>query len=105
MFPQMDRTRLIPLLLFLPLIAGCGSDSRRAALEAIRSAANPPEPPPDTVPEFLDYSADLQVDLSEMAKLPEGVLYRDLVAGSGIVAGSFVRSTGSSQPGTREPPA
>jgi FKBP-type peptidyl-prolyl cis-trans isomerase FkpA len=72
------------VLALLGLLAvGCGKDTRRAAIEAIRSAANPPEPPPDTVPEFLDYAADLKVDLSEMAKLPEGVLYRDLESGSG----------------------
>jgi hypothetical protein len=64
------------------LAAGCGKETRQAAIEAIRAAARPPEPPPDTVPEFLDYAADLRVDLSEMAKLPEGVLYRDVEPGS-----------------------
>jgi FKBP-type peptidyl-prolyl cis-trans isomerase FkpA len=73
--------RWILALIALPA-AACGKETRQAALEAIRAAARPPEPPPDTVPEFLDYAADLKVDLSEMAKLPEGVLYRDVEPGS-----------------------
>jgi FKBP-type peptidyl-prolyl cis-trans isomerase len=32
---------------------------------------------------MLDYSAELQIDLSEMAKLPIGVLYSDVTPGSG----------------------
>lgn len=65
------------------LLAACGKDTRRAAVEALRSAGNPPEAPTDTIPEFLDYSADLQVDLSEMIKTPAGVLYRDVDPGTG----------------------
>lgn len=74
------------------LAAACGKETRRAAIEAIRAAARPAEPPPDTVPEFLDYAADLKVDLSDMAKLPEGVLYRDVETGSGpeIIPGDSV---------------
>lgn len=71
------------LLVFLLFLAGCGGESRRAALEALRSVGNPPTPPPDTIPEFLDYAADLRVDLSDMVKLPTGVLYRDIEPGSG----------------------
>jgi len=72
-------------------VLGCGSDTRRAT-ESIRSTFNPPPPPPDTIPEALDYAADLQVDISEMAKLPIGVLYADLAAGAGaeVVAGDSV---------------
>jgi peptidylprolyl isomerase len=71
------------LLTLLVLAAACSGESRRAAVETLRSAANPPAPPPDTVPEFLDYAADLQVDLSDMVKLGSGVLYRDLATGTG----------------------
>lgn len=81
------------LLAVLLLLAGaCSGESRRAAVEALRSAGNPPTPPPDTVPEFLDYAADLQVDLSDMAKLESGVLYRDITPGTGpdVVEGDSV---------------
>jgi hypothetical protein len=79
-------------LVLLLLAAACGGESRRAAVEALRSAGNPPAPPPDTIPEFLDYAADLKVDLSDMAKLPAGVLYRDIEPGSGaeVVEGDSV---------------
>lgn len=71
-------------------VVGCGSDTRRAA-ESLRSTFDPP-PPPDTIPEMLEYAADLQVDLSEMAKLPIGVLYADITPGTGteVVAGDSV---------------
>ncbi|MGQ0704507.1 MAG: FKBP-type peptidyl-prolyl cis-trans isomerase [Gemmatimonadales bacterium] len=55
--------------------------------ESFRRAVNPPELPADTIPENLDYAADLQVDLSDMAKLPIGVLYRDLRVGDGPEVG------------------
>jgi len=80
-----------PAILLL-ILAACGSESRRAAVEALRSAGNPPTAPPDTTPEFLDYAADLKVDLSDMIKLPTGVLYRDIELGSGadVVEGDSV---------------
>ena len=81
-----SRTALAALLLGL-LSVGCSGETRRSAAESFRQAVNPPELPPDTIPEQLDYAADLQVDLSEMAKLPEGVLYRDVRAGEGVVVG------------------
>ena len=62
---------------------GCGSGSRRSGLESLRQAVEPGQPLPDTIPEMLDYAADLQIDLSEMAKLPIGVLYADVAPGSG----------------------
>jgi peptidylprolyl isomerase len=74
--------RTAPTILLL-IMAACSGESRRAAVEALRSAGNPPVPPTDTVPEFLDYAADLQVDLSDMAKLSSGVLYRDIEPGTG----------------------
>lgn len=78
----MGRFRF-PLLFPALVLAGCSGESRKAAVESFRQAVNPPELPADTIPELLDYAADLQVDLSEMAKLPIGVLYRDLKAGDG----------------------
>ena len=63
------------------LLAGCGSEFREA-VESIRIALDPPVPQ-DTVPEVLDYHADLGVDISEMLKLPVGVLYADVLPGEG----------------------
>jgi peptidylprolyl isomerase len=82
----------VGLAVLLLLAAACSSESRRAAVETLRSAGNPPAPPPDTIPEFLDYSADLQVDLSDMAKTPAGVLYREVAPGTGpeVVEGDSV---------------
>jgi len=70
----------------------CSSETRQAAVESFRRAVNPAELPADTTPELLDYAADLQVDLSEMAKLPAGVLYRDVRPGDGpdVVLGDSV---------------
>jgi len=83
------------LLMFLAMCCsvglGCVSKGKET-LESLRAAVQPPPPPPDTIPEVLDYAADLQVDLSEMAKLPIGVLYRDLAPGDGpeVAAGDSV---------------
>lgn len=77
------RCRQIPFLSALVLGALLGCSSEKSGLESLRKAVEPGTPPPDTIPEMLEYSADLQIDLSEMAKLPVGVLYNDVTAGSG----------------------
>lgn len=79
------RPALLALTVFL-LAAGCAADSRRSAAESLRRTLDPPPPPPDTIPEMLDYAADLQVDISEMAKLPGGVLYADVTVGDTTAA-------------------
>ena len=72
------------LLLAGVLLAGCKiGASARSVAESVRTSLNPPPPPPDTVPEMLDYAADLGVNVSEMAKLPEGLLWTDLSPGEG----------------------
>jgi hypothetical protein len=75
------------LLLAGALLAGCKiGASARSAAESVRTSLNPAPPPPDTVPEMLDYAADLGVNVSEMAKLPEGLLWTDLSPGEGLPA-------------------
>jgi len=66
--------------------------SARSAAESLRSTLNPPPPPPDTIPEMLEYDPDLGVNITEMAKMPEGVLWTDLAPGEGTpaVAGDSV---------------
>ncbi len=78
--------RSTPLLLAFAgaLIIGCKiGASARSAVESVRSSLNPPPPPPDTIPEMLDYAADLGVNITEMAKLPHGLLWLDLAPGDG----------------------
>lgn len=76
--------RPVHALALLLALAGCGEGSRaRSAVESVRQALNPPPPPPDTIPELLGYSPNLGVDIAEMAKLPEGVLWIDLTPGEG----------------------
>lgn len=74
---------MIRLRLSLCLMAGglACSGSPRDTLQSFRSALNPPAVPPDTIPEMLEYSPDLHVNVADMAKLPDGVLYLDLVPG------------------------
>jgi hypothetical protein len=67
--------------------AGCGGEGTgRSRLDAVRSALNPPPPPPDTIPEMLEYAADLGVNIADMMKLPAGVLYEDVRVGDGAEA-------------------
>jgi hypothetical protein len=74
------RSMLLPPL--LAGLAGCsGGSSPKGVLQSIRSAFNPAPPPPDTIPEMLDYAPDLQVSVADMAKLPDGVLWQDIVTG------------------------
>lgn len=77
---------------YLPLLAGllaglpACSGSPRDTLQSFRSALNPPAVPPDTIPEMLEYSPDLHVNVADMAKLPDGVLYLDLAPGDSTAA-------------------
>ena len=75
--------RLALLTTLLATSAACSS-SPRDTLQAVRSALNPPPPPPDTIPEMLDYAADLRVNVADMAKLPDGVLWLDLAPGDSL---------------------
>lgn len=80
---RLTATLGIPLFL---AAAACSKDSSpRAALGALRARFDQPAPP-DTIPELLDYAADLQVNITEMAKLPDGVLYEDVAPGEGTAA-------------------
>lgn len=82
----MTRPALV-LAMLTALVPGCKLGSRaRSAAESLRGSLNPPPPPPDTIPEMLDYAADLGVNISEMAKLPQGVLWADLSPGEGQAA-------------------
>ncbi len=68
----------------ITLSAACGGDgSARNTLEAVRSTLTPPPPPPDTIPEMLEYAADLGINIADMKKLPAGVLYEDVRIGEG----------------------
>jgi FKBP-type peptidyl-prolyl isomerase-like protein len=84
--------RLFLAVSLAAVVIACRSEGKPSTLDALRAAVDPPPPPPDTIPEVLDYAADLQVDLSEMAKLPVGVLYAELAPGEGlqVVAGDSV---------------
>lgn len=79
--------RPVSIALLVLWLAACGGSDggSRGALEAIRQGLNPP-PEPDTVPEMIDYDADLAVNLDEMKELPAGVLYQDLEPGEGAEA-------------------
>jgi hypothetical protein len=75
------------LVAALTLALGCSmGESAKSAAESLRSTLNPPPPPPDTIPEMLDYAADLGVNITDMAKMPEGVLWLDLTPGEGVAA-------------------
>ena len=65
-------------------LAGLGAlacNEKSKTVQSFRAVFDPAAPPPDTIPEALDYAADLQVDLTEMAKLPVGVLWADVAPG------------------------
>jgi FKBP-type peptidyl-prolyl cis-trans isomerase FkpA len=74
------RHRLIFPALAL-LFACSGGSSPKGILQSVRAAFRPQTPPPDTIPEMLDYAPDLQVNVADMARLPEGVLWRELSPG------------------------
>jgi len=70
----------------LALLAACsGGSSPRGVLQSVRAAFSPQAPPPDTIPEMLDYSPDLQVNITDMARRPEGVLWRELTPGDSVL--------------------
>lgn len=87
----MPRPLLFPALLVGLLGCKVGS-SARSAVESMRNSLDPPAVSIDTVPEMLEYAADLGVNITEMAKLPEGVLWADLSSGEGqpLVPGDSV---------------
>src|ERR1041384_2177865 len=71
------------VLVFLAgTVARRTGDSARSTIQRLRAVLQPPEPPPDTIPEMLDYAGSLGVNIADMKKLPEGVLYDDVVVGS-----------------------
>ena len=76
----MIRDRLIFPALAL-LWACSGGSSPKGILQSVRAAFSPQAPVPDTIPEMLDYAPDLQVNVADMARLPEGVLWRELTPG------------------------
>jgi len=79
------RRHLVPLLAVFAGLIGCsGGSSPKGVLQSVRSSLNPPPPPPDTIPEMLDYAPDLQVSVADMAKLPDGVLWQDVLAGDSL---------------------
>lgn len=88
----MTRHRLIFPALAL-LWACSGGSSPKGILQSVRAAFSPQPPVPDTIPEMLDYAPDLQVNVADMARLPEGVLWRELTPGDSAVA---VAMTGDS---------
>jgi hypothetical protein len=77
----MHRFRLLTFASLAALTLSCGGDSKPSLGDRVRTAFAPPAVPPDTIPEMLNYAADLGVNLAEMAKLPSGVLYGDLAPG------------------------
>lgn len=79
----MTAARFIFLSCLLAALACKADSSAGRAAQSIRDAFSPAALPPDTIPEMLNYAADLQVNISEMAKLPEGVLWTDLAVGPG----------------------
>jgi len=71
--------------LALAAVAGlglsCGGGAARSTVDRLRASIEPPPPPPAPIPEMLDYAASLGVNVADMKKLPEGVLYDDVSAG------------------------
>ena len=67
--------------LLIGLFTACGGDPGRSAAARLRAVVETPPPPVDTIPEMLDYAAGLGVNLPDMKKLPEGVLYEDVASG------------------------
>ncbi len=82
----MRRSRLLVLPPLAALALSCGGDSKPSLGDRVRTAFAPQTVPPDTIPEMLDYAADLGVNLTDMAKLASGVLYVGLAPGDTAAA-------------------
>jgi hypothetical protein len=79
-----QRIAILSFIVGALTTAACGGEgSARNRLDAVRSALNPTALPPDTIPEMLEYAADLGVNIADMMKLPAGVLYEDVRTGEG----------------------
>jgi FKBP-type peptidyl-prolyl cis-trans isomerase FkpA len=71
------------------LLACSGGSSPKGILQSVRAAFSPQAPAPDTILEMLDYAADLQVNVADMARLPEGVLWRELTPGDSALGAAM----------------
>jgi hypothetical protein len=93
-----DRRRRGRLLLagLTGLLAGCGGDATRSAVARLRAVVETPPPPPDTIPEMLDYAASLGVNVADMKKLPEGLLYDDVSPGRADAGDTTAAAPGDS---------
>src|SRR5687767_13255480 len=94
----MIRDRLIFPALAL-LCACSGGSSPKGILQSVRAAFSPQAPVPDTIPEMLDYAPDLQVNVADMARLPEGVPCRERAPGDSAVG--VARTGDSGEPPSR----
>src|ERR1044071_10011808 len=86
------RARGLVLVFLAGTVAACTGDSARSTIQRLRAVLQPPEPPPDTIPEMLDYAGSLGVNIADMKKLPEGVLYDDVVVGGDSLAAQHLRA-------------
>ncbi len=76
----------VALALLAGPVVACKGGSAGSAAQRFRAVFQPPPPPPDTIPEMLDYAGSLGVNIADMKKLPEGVLYDEVALGGDSVA-------------------